>query len=128
MVGRRAFGAVAASPPADPAALARLFIEEFQRAKLGAILDLFDLYDRADDRLFQAPWGEEKVQLDELLQRAYTHLAGSEGGLSADWRGQTREAIDLLLGSGALTPLGERFVRQMRLSAAPRPADTGERG
>ena len=127
-VNRQAFGAVAASRPADPAALARLFITEFQRVKLGAILDLFDLYDRADDRLFQTPWGEEKVQLDGLLQGAYMHLAGAAGGRSAEWPGQTREAIDLLLGSGALTPLGERFVRQMRLSAARWPADTGEPG
>ena len=98
-VDRQAFGAVAASRPADPAALARLFITEFQRVKLGAILDLFDLYDRADDRLFQTPWGEEKVQLDGLLQGAYIHLAGAAGGRSAEWPGQTREAIDLLLGS-----------------------------
>jgi uncharacterized protein len=141
---RQAFGALAASPPADPAALARLFIQEFQRAKLGAILDLFDLYDRADDRPFQAPWGAEKVQLDGLLQGAYTHLVStdlgrlgqpgtagpvrSEGRRFTEWRAQTREAIDVLLGSGALTPLGERFVREMRHSAARWPADIGERG
>ena len=125
-VDRQAFGAVAVSRPADPAALARLFIEEFQRAKLGALVDLFDLYDRADDRLFQAPWGEEKLQFDALLQGAYTHLASTPR--FAAGRAQTREAIDLLLGSGALTPLGERFVREMRHSAARWPADTGPRG
>jgi uncharacterized protein len=133
-VARHAFGAVAASRPADPAALARLFIEQFQRAKLGAMLDLFDLYDRADDRLFQTPWGEEKVQLDGLLQSAYTHLAATdfwplgqqpeaspaaaEAGRSTEWQAQVRQAIDVLLGSGALTPLGEQFVGQMRHSAA----------
>jgi uncharacterized protein len=121
-VGRQAFGAVAASRPADPAALARLFVEEFQRAKLGLILDLFDLYDQADDRLFQAPWGEEKIRLDGLLVGAYTRLA------SAEWREQTGEAIDLLLDSGALTGLGERFVGEMRHAAARWPADIGERG
>lgn len=121
-VGRQAFGAIAASRPADPAALARVFIEESQRAKLGLVLDLFDLYDQADDRLFQAPWGEEKIQLGGLLVGAYTRLA------SAEWRGQAGEAIDLLLGSGALTALGERFVGQMRQAAARWPADIGERG
>jgi uncharacterized protein len=130
---RPAFGAVAASRPANPAALAQLFIEQFQRAKLGAILDLFDLYDRADHRLFQSPWGEEKVQLDGLLQGAYTHLAATdfwplgqqheaslapgERRRSTEWHAQVRQAIDVLLGSGALTPLGEQFVRQMRHSA-----------
>ena len=133
-VARQAFGAVAASRPADPAALARLFIEQFQRAKLGAILDLFDLYDRADDRLFQTPWSEEKVQFDGLLQGAYTRLAATdfwplgqppeaspaaaEAGRSTEWQAQARQAIDVLLGSGALTPLGEQFVGQMRHSAA----------
>jgi len=127
MVARQAFGAIAASCPAEPAALARLFIEQFQRAKLGAILDLFDLYDRADDRLFHVPWSEEKVQLDGLLQGAYTHLASAAAGKgrrSTQWHAEAREAIDVLLGSGALTPLGERFVRQMRRSAACWPADS----
>jgi uncharacterized protein len=117
-VTRQAFGAVAASSPADPGAMAGLLIREFQRAKLGAVLDLFDLYDGADDRLFQAPWGEEKVQLDGLLLGAYTRLAESGEHRSAEWRAQARGAIDLLLGSGGLTPLGERFVREMRRSAA----------
>jgi uncharacterized protein len=117
-VTRQAFGAVAASSPADPGAMAGLLIREFQRAKLGAVLDLFDLYDGADDRLFQAPWGEEKVQLDGLLLGAYTRLAEPGERRSAEWRAQAREAIDLLLGSGGLTPLGERFVREMRRSVA----------
>ena len=56
-----------------------------------------------------------------VLTRAWR---SAEGRRSAEWRMQTREAIDLLLGSGALTPLGERFVRQMRRSAARWPADT----
>jgi uncharacterized protein len=119
---RQAFGAVAASPPADPGALAGLLIQEFQRAKLGVVLDLFDLYDGADDRLFQAPWGEEKVQLDGLLLGAYIRLVESGERRSAEWHAQTREATDVLLSSGALTPLGERFVLEMSRSAARRPA------
>lgn len=115
---RQAFGAVAESLPADPGTLAVLLIQEFQRAKLGAVLDLFDLYDGTDDRLFRAPWGEEKVRLDGLLLGAYTRLAESGERRSAEWLAQASEAIDLLLGSGALTPLGERFVREMRRSAA----------
>lgn len=142
---RQACGAVGASFPADPADLARVLIEEFQRTKLGAILDLFDLYDPPDDRLFQVPWGEEKVNLDGLLQGAYVHLATADfwrirqqraagpaarlaGRKFAEWRAQTREAIGALLGSGALTALGERFVDEMHHSAGRWPADTGPRG
>jgi uncharacterized protein len=136
---QQAFGAIAASPTADPAVLAQLFMEEFQRAKLGAILDLFDLYDPSDDRLFQMPWGEEKAEVSGLLQGAYLHLASTDfwrirrqgasgpaaraaGRRFAEWRAQTQEAIDTLLNSGALTELGQRFVREMGRSAARWPA------
>jgi uncharacterized protein len=139
-VARKAPGAVAVSLPADPVTLAELLIRENQRAKLGAILDLLDLYDRTDDRFFAAPWGEEKLQIDGLLQGAYTHLAITgfwlaqqqrAEGPAADLAGRrltecqahTSEAIDILLGSGALTPLGTRFAELMRgsaKSAAPR--------
>jgi uncharacterized protein len=105
------------SLPANPASLARLLIQEGQRAKLGAVLDLFDLYDQADDRLFPAPWGEEKLPLDGLLQSAYVRLA-APGCQSAEWRAHTAEAIGILLDSAALTPLGMRFVGLMRHSLA----------
>ena len=54
---RQAFGAVAVALPADAATLAMLLIHEFQHVKLGAVLDLYDLYDPDDDSLFRAPWG-----------------------------------------------------------------------
>jgi uncharacterized protein len=113
-VTQQAFGAIAASLLADPTALAQVFIVEFQRAKLGAILDLFDLYDPTDDQRFRAPWSDQKLSLDELLAGAYTSLAGR--------RVHAEEAIDALLSSGALTELGQRFVHEMRRSAAGRPA------
>jgi hypothetical protein len=47
-------------------------------------------------------------------------------GRRADEQGAyTREAIGTLLDSGSLTPLGERFVREMGNSAA---ASTGSAG
>jgi hypothetical protein len=76
------------------------------------------LYDRADDRLFQAGWSEEKVHLDGLLLGADTHLAESGERRFTERRVQTREAICLLLNSGAVTPLAERFVHEMNPSAA----------
>ena len=146
-VARHAFGAVAASAPAVPGGLALLLIEEFQRAKLGAVLDLYDLYDPDDDRLFPVPWGEGKGRIEALLQGAYAHLAVADfwrvsqqraagpesdaaGRRFGECRAQASEAIGTLLDSGALTPLGARFVQQMRdsLSALTGPASAGHSG
>ena len=130
---RNAFGAVAMALPTDGHALARLLISDFQHVKLGALLDLCDLYDVADDRLFQAPWGEGKQQMEDLLQSGYAHLAVTDfwrehqrfsDGPAAEtarqwferWHSETAEAIETLLGSGALTPIGASFVQQMRHS------------
>jgi uncharacterized protein len=108
---RDAFGAVAVALPADPQTLALLLIHEFQHVKLGAILDLYDLYDPADSRLFPMPWRDDPRPLEGLLQEAYARLARS----CAD----TRTAIDTLADSGSLTPLGKQFVDEMRHSACP---------
>jgi uncharacterized protein len=130
---RHAFGAVAAALPADPATLALLIIHEFQHVKLGAVLDLYDLYDQSDSRLFPAPWREDPRPLEGLLQGTYAHLAvtdfwrarqkvtaGAQAEAAAQrfacWRDHTRDAIDTLIGSGSLTALGERFVDAMRQS------------
>jgi uncharacterized protein len=130
---RHAFGAVAAALPADPVTLALLIIHEFQHVKLGAILDLYDLYDPSDGRLFHAPWREDLRPLEGLLQGTYAHLAVTDfwrarqnvtAGAQAEaagrrytsWRGHTRDAIETLSSSGSLTPLGERFVGEMRHS------------
>ena len=132
---RNAFGAVAIALPAEAQALARLLIRDFQHVKLGALLDLCDLYDLADDRLFPAPWGE-KQQMEGLLQGTYAHLAVTDfwrerqrfsdgpaaetvGQRFEQWRSYTVEATETLLGSGALTPLGTSFVQQMRHSVQP---------
>ena len=130
---RQAFGAVAAALPADPVILALLIIHEFQHVKLGAVLDLYDLYDRADDRLFHAPWRDDLRPLEGLLQGTYAHLAVSdfwrarqEAAAGADseaagerfafWHAHTCAAVGTLTNSGSLTPLGVRFVSEMRRS------------
>jgi uncharacterized protein len=146
-VSRHAFGAVAASAPAGPGRLALLLIQEFQHAKLGAVLDLYDLYDRADDRVFPSPWGKGKSRIEGLLQGAYAHLAVTDfwrvtqqraAGPAADTAGRrfrecredTGEAIGTLLDSGALTALGTLFVQEMRasVSAFAGPAGNGDCG
>jgi uncharacterized protein len=127
-----AFGAVAMALHEDPVILARLLVREFQHVKLGAILDLYDLYDPVDDRVFPAPWGEGKLGVKELLQSTYAHLADTDlwrgsrkptsppAGPAAQrfeqWRADTAESIDTLLGSGSLTPLGTSWVGEMRNS------------
>jgi uncharacterized protein len=130
---RTSFGAVAMGLPGDPVTLARLLIQEVHHVKLRAILDLYDLHDPDGDRLFPAPWGEGKLHLEGLLRGAYAQLAMTEfwrarqqfttgpsaemaGRWSAQCRAGTAEAIETLLDSGALTPLGMSFVREMRAS------------
>jgi uncharacterized protein len=130
---RQAFGAVAAAMPADPVILALLMIHEFQHVKLGAVLDLYDLYDPADDRLFHAPWRDDMRPLEGLLQGTYAHLAvadfwrarrqvtaGADSEVAGErfgfWHAHTCDAVDTLINSGSLTALGIQFVIQMRQS------------
>jgi uncharacterized protein len=131
---RHAFGAVAAALPGDEASLALLLIHEFQHVKMGAMLDLYDLYDRGDARLFHAPWRDDPRPLEGLLQGTYAHIAVTDfwrarrhadgpaaaaaGQRFAHWRTQTAAAIETLAGSGSLTPLGEQFIDAMRHAVA----------
>nr|BFE83614.1 hypothetical protein GCM10020093_062150 [Planobispora longispora] len=129
---RHAFGAVAAALPDGPATLALLMIHEFQHVKMGAVLDILDLYDEKDTRLFYAPWRDDPRPLEGLLQGAYAHIAvtgfwrarrHSEPDPAqaqfARWRRDTAEAVETLASSGALTPLGARFVERMRQAVTP---------
>lgn len=132
---RDAFGAVAATLPADPAMLALLLIHEFQHVKLGAILDMYDLFDRTDARLFRVPWRDDPRPLEGLLQGTYAHVAVADfwrvrylaggphaataGGHFARWRTATAESIETLGSSGSLTPMGQRFADGMRDTVLP---------
>jgi uncharacterized protein len=130
---RQAFGSVAIALPDGPDVLALLLIHEFQHAKLGAVLDVFDLYDESDDRLYHAPWREDPRPLEGLLQGTYAHVAVVDywrvrSGLTGDagaeeaftrWRGHTAAAIQTLRDSGSLTGLGERFAAGMGATMAP---------
>jgi uncharacterized protein len=128
---RDAFGAVGVALPDDPVALAFLLIRDFQRVKLGAILDLYDLVDRTGD----PDQADEAKQLAGRLADAYTRLAAIEfwrvrqkvtsgaaaeaaGERCANARAQVRDTIQTLEESRVLTPLGQEFVHEMR-----RPAD-----
>ncbi|MFE1317206.1 FxsB family cyclophane-forming radical SAM/SPASM peptide maturase [Kitasatospora phosalacinea] len=134
---RQAYGAVGIARPAAAPTLALLLAHEFQHVKLGAVLDFHDLYDRADERLYHAPWRPDPRPLEGLLQGTYAHLAVAaywasrvralDGGADGEnarvqlalWRSHTAGAIETLAGSGSLTPLGERFAAGMRTGLAP---------
>ena len=133
---RDAFGAIGLGMPADGPTFALLMIHEFQHVKLGALLDLHDFYDPDERRLFYAPWREDPRPLGGLYQGTYAHLAvteywrvrrhdvaaASRAAAEANfvrWRTQTAEAVQTLLGSGALTAYGEFFARAMGETIAP---------
>ena len=136
VTARSAFGAIAVTLPADGEALALSVVHEFQHAKLGALLDLFELCDATDRRRFYAPWRDDPRPVEALLQGTYAHLgvtdywrlrrhrAVGQAALDAAeqfarWRQLTAEAIETLADSGALTPLGDRFVAGMRATVVP---------
>ncbi|RKT16366.1 uncharacterized protein BX285_0701 [Streptomyces sp. 1114.5] len=136
---RQAYGAVGIARPATAPTLALLLAHEFQHVKLGAVLDLTDLYDRTDSALYFAPWRPDPRPLEGLLQGTYAHLAVTEywgtrtltydglPGEAADraraqfalWRRYTAEAVERLAESGALTGTGLRFTDGMRTTVAP---------
>ena len=133
---RHAFGAVAAALPADHGHLALLLIHEFQHVKLGAVMDMFDLFDPDDQRLYRVAWREDPRPLEGVLQGTYAHLAvtdfwrihrhTAEGPAEASaqanfarWRAATAEAIETLATCGSLTSMGQRFVEGMRGSITP---------
>jgi uncharacterized protein len=127
---RQGFGAIGTALPADPVILALLLVHEFEHVKLGAVLDLYELFDPEDKRLYPAPWRKDPRPLEGLLQGTYAHLAVCEfwrvrAGLGEydeseaareyeHWRAHTAAAIETLANSGSLTPLGMRFAIAMR--------------
>jgi uncharacterized protein len=131
---RHAFGAIGAALPATPAALALLLVHEFQHVKLGAILDMFDLFDKSDTAArHYAPWRPDPRPLEGLFQGAYAHIGVTDywrvrrhsvPGTDAEaqfarWRIHTAEAMEVLLKSGSLTALGTRFVEGMQGTVLP---------
>lgn len=129
---REAFGALGLALPATPDVLALLIIHEFQHVKLGALLDLFDLYDKSDTRLYYAPWREDPRPLEALLQGVYAHVAvvdfwrgraedgdARAGFHFARWRTQTWEALEVLEDSGSMTEIGMRLLRRLKQTLAP---------
>jgi uncharacterized protein len=125
---RQAFGAVAVALPDDPGSLCELLLHEMQHVKLTALGDLFDMFDRADDRRFRVPWRGDARPVEGVLHGTYAYLAVAElwrsrataapDGQVLDryrtYRSWVEDAIETLLHAGSLLPAGERFVEGMR--------------
>ncbi len=132
---RPAFGAVGAALAASGEVLALLLIHEFQHVKLGAMLDLDDLYEPIPGQLFPVLWRDDLRPIEPVIQGTYAHLGVTDywrvrrhqvDGRWAEateqfarWRMATSDAIETIASSGALTPLGDRFVAQMRTTIEP---------
>ncbi|MEU1998279.1 HEXXH motif-containing putative peptide modification protein, partial [Nocardia gamkensis] len=135
---RLAFGAVGLAPARlDGASLAELLVHEFQHVKMGAILDMFELYDLSDTEPRYHPLCFVHPRpIEGLLQGAYAHIGVTDywrvrrtlvDGADrveaerqfARWRMMTAEAIGQLRDSGSLTGLGERFVQAMGETVLP---------
>ncbi|WKU48808.1 HEXXH motif-containing putative peptide modification protein [Streptomyces sp. VNUA116] len=139
------FGCIALSPPPATSVFAVTLAHEIQHNKFAAMLHLFDLFEAGDEALYYAPWRPDPRPLLGLFHGAYAHLGvaqfwGRRAGTEPDpalraaaqthfarWRSAARDATLDVLGSGRLTPLGERFAGRMletldALCRAPVPA------
>lgn len=127
---RRAFGAVALTRPGNAAELAAALCHELQHAKLNALLDLVQLCEPDDRRLYYAPWRADPRPLPALLHGTYAFLGVADfwqqrvsvddvsGGRYelARRRSQVAAALETLQATDGLTAAGRRFVAGMATS------------
>lgn len=133
---REAFGAVGVALPDRAELLALLLIREFQHIKLGAVLDLYDLYENSEPRPDRTSRHDRPQPLEELLQQAYADVAvtdfwrvrrrsgvGAHAGSAeirfARSRVRAADAVNTLSASGSLTPAGRAFADGLRATLAP---------
>ncbi|MET9758915.1 HEXXH motif-containing putative peptide modification protein [Streptomyces sp. NPDC006372] len=126
-----AFGAMALSRPRTGRGLALSLAHELQHSKFAAVLHLFDLFEAEGTERYYAPWRPDPRPLVGLFHGAYAHLGVADfwnrrraveqdpGELAraeahfARWRSGARQATEVLLASGRLTALGQRFAETM---------------
>ncbi|MEV2240654.1 FxsB family cyclophane-forming radical SAM/SPASM peptide maturase [Micromonospora sp. NPDC049891] len=130
---RQAFASVGVAL-ADAPATAVMIAHEFQHSVLGALLDLCDLFTPSPGLRLTVGWRADPRPVEGVLQGTYAHLAitdmwrqrasrqppGSPAHqLHEQYRAWTADAADALLGCGALTPAGDRFVRRLAAALTP---------
>jgi HEXXH motif-containing protein len=129
---RDAVGAMALTLPPDSLTMSQSLVHEVQHSKLGALLDLVELYDTDERRRFYSPWRPDPRPIGGLLQGGYAFLAVATFWLRyadrdrdavaqrvaeyelARTSAQVRIAVRDLADSGALTEPGTRFVAGLR--------------
>jgi len=99
-------------------------VHELQHVKLGALLELCDLYDRNNLTTVSVPWRADPRPMEGALHGLYAHLAvadlwrrrrGAEAERTFDrYRAWVASAAGTLSGTAALTRAGERFVAGVR--------------
>src|SRR5262249_32731992 len=121
-----AFGNIMVSEPPDAVTLAVSLIHEHQHIVLGGLLHLIRLTKEDDGFFFYAPWRDAPRALSGLLQGVCAFLgiarffrrhrqtvAGTAETLAsfeyAYARGQTAEALEIVLAAPALTSEGRSF-------------------
>ncbi|MFD0684436.1 aKG-HExxH-type peptide beta-hydroxylase [Actinomadura fibrosa] len=123
-----AFGAIALTLPANALDFAEILVHEFRHALLGAVTDLLPLLVPEPSRMLYSPWRRDPRPAAGLLHGAHAYM-----GLLDFWQRQgatlpaaarflrwlepTREALERLAASGALTELGAHLVTAMRSQA-----------
>lgn len=137
---RSAFGALGIALPQTTRnetgeALACLLLHEFQHLKLGAVLDMFRLFDKTDTTGYTVAWRPGPRPLEAVLQGVYAHITvveywrrralatrspDSDGYVqrAADLANQVREALTQITTSPGLEPLGRQWVADMAATAA----------
>ncbi|GIH06959.1 hypothetical protein Rhe02_50260 [Rhizocola hellebori] len=128
---RQAFGAIAISLTDNAAAMAETLVHEAQHLKLGAMLDLVDMYESGSGPRHYAPWRRDARSVGPLLQGCYAHLGVLEfwrrhrlfqTDLSRTlsdfefclWQMLVADGIGAVKQSGELTELGVRFTAGMQ--------------
>ncbi|MFD7443180.1 radical SAM/SPASM protein FxsBH, inactivated beta-hydroxylase extension form [Streptomyces sp. NPDC059909] len=115
-VGRHGLGALGLPLHADARELALALLRGHRRARLGALLDVTDLYAGDGWWSHRAPWQEAPVRVSELLAGAYERagLAAFEPG-SAE---QALQAVETLEDAPELTVDGKRLLARLEEEAA----------
>lgn len=134
-----AFGGIRLSAAGSATDFAEALVHEMQHSKLNGVLGLVRLTDDDHGRRYLAPWRDDPRPLVGIVHGVYAFTCGVEFWLThqataqesearhiaftiAHRRLQVRRALDVLAGSGHLTPPGAALVEAVsaRLSACER--------
>jgi HEXXH motif-containing protein len=139
---RDAYGAFAATTPADAVGLAVTLLHERQHALCNAVLDLVALTEPGGQARYFAPWRQDARPIDGFLHGTFAFVGVAEGWAAfradpmlrrradnalAEVREQVGVAVAQLRAAGELTRAGRLFVdgleeRLVRLLAITLPA------